>query len=334
MKIFNTVISLVLIVFISGCGGAAPIPVKKKEPTPQWVNGILPNDTATQLYGLGQAKNRDAAIKVALNDMVSRLGVSVESSYKSHEKVENYHLSSKITTDIKADVSKTKVNNYKVIKSFKVSYNEFAVMIETDKLQFISGLKDTLNTKKESISQKQKALKNQDILTKYNGKKALAKEASQLLSTVLMIAELDKSFDKTASVSFIQSVEKDFLAQANDLKFYVSGDKNSQNFIAKIKNYLAQSGFHVVDRKNSAVTIQLSTSSNISNGTVAIAVLKVNITVHDRENRVGGKSLIIKERFTNMQSVYKNAAIHFEQDIKERGINEVLGMNLDIDTNY
>lgn len=334
MRIFTALLTLWVVVALTGCGGSTPAPVKKKAPTPQWaLNGITPNDTLTTMYGFGQGKNREDAIKIALNDMISRVGINVESSYNSYEKVENSYATSKITTNIKADISKTKVNNYKVAKSFRISYNEFAVVVASDKKKFVSGLKADVAARKASIQEQQKALKNEDTITKYNRKKALAKEAASLLSAVLMISELDKSYNKESDLAFIQRVKRDFIAQEQALKFAVSGDKSSREFVSKLKNYLAQKGFNVVNKQKNSLKIEIKTETNIVKGSIPIAVLKVQISIFDKHQRVGGNTIILKERYTNMQSVFKNAAIHFEQDIHEQGINEVAGINLDIDTN-
>lgn len=333
MKILNTLLSVVLVSLFTGCGGSTPAPVKKKTPPPAWVNGVLPNNTSTKLYGLGHGKNRESAIKDALSDMVATLGVSIESSFHSSEKFEHSYMATKTTNDIKSEVAKTKVNNYKVIKSYKVSYNEFAVMIETDKVKFVEGLKSTLQTKKDSITRKLQSVSGEDIVTRYNAKKRAAKEANSLLSTILMISELDPSFDKKANLAFITQVEKAFVAESKKLKFYVSGDRKSTQFVLKVKNFLAKKGFTVVSKKQGAVTVRMTTTETRTKGSIPIAVLNLNISIKDGKNSIGGKSLIIKERFRSSAGVYKNAAIHFEQDIKEQGINEVLGLNLDIDTN-
>ena len=129
MKIFIAFIVAVSILVFSGCGGATPAPAKKTVPVPTWVSSILPNDTTTTMYGMATAKNRQSAINAALTDMVSRLGTTVESSFESIEKEENSFSQLSMKSIIKAEISKIKVNNYKVIKSHRISYREFAVMI-------------------------------------------------------------------------------------------------------------------------------------------------------------------------------------------------------------
>jgi len=332
MKLIYSLFFLFISLSITGCGGSSTpsIPVKK-EPIPAWVNSIPPNDTDTQMFGIGIGKNREVAIKAALSDMVAKLGTTVESSFESIEKDVHSYYSTSSTSNIKSSVSKIKINNYKVIKSFRISYKEFAVMVETNKQKFISGLKDNLAEKKRLIQQRYDSLRDSDALIKYNVKKDLAKQATELLPLVLILSEVDKSFDKKLNMNFISLKQKQFILESNNLKFYVSHDKKSKIFAKKIKNYLSQKGFNVSNSKKDSVNIKLSVHDNLSRGKINIVVLTLNIDVFDKAKRIGGKSIILKERYNSLASVYKNASIHFEQDISSKGINKVIGINLDID---
>ena len=117
ISVFNTFLVSIFILIFSGCGGSTPTPAKKTIPTPAWVNSILPHDNDKQMFGMAIGKNREAAIQAALNNMVSRLGITIESSFQSKEKLENSYLQVSAENTIKADVSEIKINNYKVIKS-------------------------------------------------------------------------------------------------------------------------------------------------------------------------------------------------------------------------
>jgi hypothetical protein len=281
------------------------------------------------MYGMSVESDREAAIKAALSDMIAKLGTTIESTYESNVEVQGAFVNSNIKNQIKSGVSKVKINNYKVIKSHKVSYREFAVMIETDKQKLVVGLKENLEVQKKNIVQKYSSLRGRDSLTRYNTKKELSENASELLSEVLIIAELDKSFNKTENLDFITNKQKEFLAESKNLKFYVEGNNKSAKFVDSIKNYLAQSGLNVTNSKNKAVHVKINTTDRVSG---KIAILTLNVSVFDKAQRIGGKSLIVKERYNGSQaSVYKNASIHLEQDIKSQGINQVIGINLNID---
>jgi len=332
-KLFKSFLFLISTALIfSGCGGSSAAPAAKPKVMPAWISAPLPSDNEKFMYGIGIESNRETAIKAALSDMIAKLGTTIESSFESNQEVQGAYAKSTIKNQIKSGVSKIKINNYRVVKSYKINYREFAVMIETDKQKLVKGLKENLKAQKKSIMQKSASLKGSDALTRYNTKKELSQEASKLLSETFIIAELDKSFDKQIYLDFIAKKQKEFLIESKNLKFYVSGNKKSAKFVDSIKNYLAQNGFNVANSKKNAIEIKIKTTDNINrSSSMRIAVLTMNVSVFDNSQRIGGKSVIIKERYNGSDAnVYKNASIHLEQDIKSQGINEVIGINLNI----
>ncbi|MBA1433217.1 MAG: LPP20 family lipoprotein [Epsilonproteobacteria bacterium] len=323
----------VLLLTFVGCGGAKPAPAKVKTPPPGWVYGVSPADTQEKMYGLGIGKNREAAIKAALNDMVSKLSVTLQSSFKSKEKVENYYQTSTVTSNIEADIAKIKINNYKVIRSYKVNYKEFAVMIETDKQQFIRGLKDDLEQKYKNILQQLEHVNTENIIVRYNTKKVLSKEAEKLKSLIFIISELDPQFNKNKYLEFISNMRSVFLQEAQNLKFYVDGDTNSKLFTEKIKNNLVKNHFNLVSARKNAIRISVKTEKRLSDSFVKIITFTIHVSVYEGKNRIGGKVTVIKERYTDKRHAYETAAIHFNQIIEKNGIKAILGIALNTDNN-
>jgi len=317
MKYFSFLLASFLMLSLSACMGTAPKPPQKKAPLPEWINAVLPNDTTNTMYGMAIAKNRDLAIKSALSDMISRLGVNIESTYESVEKSDAYHSSLHVKNSIKSEISQIKINNYKVIQSYRISYREFAVMVATDKQKFVAGLRADLEAKKTSLKERENALRGLDSFRKYRAKKVLSEDAKKLLPTLFMIAQLDASYEKKNDLNFVNRMEKSYLKASQKLQFFVHGDRKSQIFVEVIKNDLAEDGFSVSDSRKNALIIKLHTRDRVSSGNIAIITL--NISVSEKKSRIGGKTIILKERYNgSWASVYKNASIHLQEDIKSR----------------
>ena len=321
---------LFTVFFIYGCANKTVTTSQAKTETlPAWIEQPVVDDDK-YLYGLGIGKNREDAIKTALSDMVAKLGTTVESSFHSTQEVEGIYVKSITKNQIKSRVSKIKINNYKVIKSHKISYKEFAVMIKTDKQRFIDGLKANLKAKKQSMEQRVNSIEGSDTLTRYNIKKELRDDAQKLLSEVFILSELDKNFNKMEYLDFIDKRQKEFLQESKNLKFFIHSDKKSAKIGNVIKNYFAKNGFSVVNSKQDAIYIKIKTVNDVTkNSFINIAVLSFDISVFDKSHYIGGKSLVLKERYNgSYESVYKNAAIHLKQDIQAKGIDEVIGIDL------
>ena len=145
-------------------------------------------------------------------------------------------------------------------------------MIESAKQKFITGLKDNLKVEQNKINQKLKSVQKSDSLRRYNTKKTLSKKADKLLPVILMLSQLDKSFNKKENLKFVTDKNAEYLSESNSLKFYIRSDTKSNKFADKIKNYLAQNSFDVVNSKKDAVIIEVTTADNTNNGYISIVV--------------------------------------------------------------
>jgi len=311
----------------SGCGSAKPLPPKKVE-TPKWIKNP-PKDTTEFTYGIGIDKTRDNALKNALNDVISKLGVKVESSFTNKQIVDGYYSKSISTSDIKADVAKIRVTNYQVEKSHRISFREYAILLKVDNKKFFNSLNQDIKQAKKHIESELEKSADSDAISRYNTKKLMSKECERLLSNSLVAYELDKNFDKNKYFNFVSDVKENYYSEANSLRFFVSGNNNSKDFIQVIKQQLIDNGFNVTNnQKPDSVKIQLQTTDNISSGQKIITI-KLNIKVTDADKSVGSNALVLKERSkSSKSSIYNSAAIHLNQDIDKAGIENILGIGV------
>ena len=309
--------------FLSACTSSQKKYNKTTPTLPIWIT--TPHvDTNDYMYGLAIEKDRHVAIEAALVNMVSKLGIEIESSFESNQEVSNYYNKQISTHNIKSNVEKIKINNYELVKSKRINYKEFAVLIRTDKKKFYSALVRELDEKQENMKLRLKSLKEEDILTRYKIKKELMIEAQNQKSKILVTSQLDETFNARKYFDFIVMLKKEFLKEKKALSFYVQGDKSSFDFIQEIKNYLLQKGFKLSTKIYlNTIIINVNTTQYIQkNSYMDIAVLKVKMDIFNATKKIGGKSIILKERFDGeILSAYKNASIHFRKDIKELGIN-------------
>jgi len=321
-------ILLLLFSTFVGCGVPTPTPKEVKTPPPSWVYGVPPADSKTKMYGIGIGRDRESAIKTALNSMVSRLSITLKSSFKSREKVEDSYHTSRVINNIEANIAKIKINNYKVIRAYRVNYKEFAVMIESDKKRFIKGLEEDLQERYKDIFEQLRDVKKDTILVRYNREKILNKEAKKLQSSLFIISELDPYFDNRRYLDLILRVKSTFLEEKHNLKFYVEGDDNSKIFVEKIKNNLVKKGFNLSESEKRGIRVVVKTEKRLSNIFVKIITYTIHITVYDGRRQIGGQTTVIKERDTDSQHAQDMAAIAFNESIKKRGITSVLGVEI------
>lgn len=325
-KLYLLVIVSLAFIF-TGCGSPKVAPPKKVE-LPSWIKK-QPQDTKQTTYGLGIDKNREDALKSALNDVISKLGIKLESNFSNKQIVDGYYSRTITTSDIKTDVSKIRVTNYDVEKSHRVSYREYAVLVKVDNKKFFSSLKKDIDKMKKDIKNEYTNSMKLDSISRYRVKKSISKECDRLLSNTLVAKELYSNFNTKPYFDFVSKMKKDFKNEVNSLNFYISGDSNSKNFTQIIKQQLLDNGFNVSkSKKANSVKIFLNSTDDFSKKSNIVTV-KLNIKVNDANKVVGTNSLVLKERYKNSKSkVYNSAAIHFKQDIESLQIEKVLGIGI------
>ena len=334
MKLLAFFLIFTAALILGGCGGAHPAVSKQhtKAALPAWYLNP-PKDTAQYMYGVGSADDRDGAIKAALVDMVSKLGVSIESTMQTHqESFGKYYANSINQSDIKSKVSQIRINNYEVVDAKRISYRQFVVLVKTDKRKFAKGLKKEIDAKLAELEKRYKTALQSDRISRFNTLKQMAKEAKELLPNIYILSQLDGTFDEKSYLQRVQRLRDAFAKEKNALLFSLHiTNKNASAFAKRVANYLTGHGLHVGNTK-SALQLYIGAGDTVANSAIGkIGIVKVNVKVYDGKTFVGGSDRVYKVRLTGgKESLYRRAAEEFVQDLDKEGFKKVLGINLDL----
>lgn len=337
LRTFLVAFSLLLL--MSGCSSQPKsVPKPTKEATvPSWFLNP-PQDNANYMYGVAMGKNRDEAVKGALADMVSKLSINLKSSYSSDQKANNYYTKMNISNKIQTDIASIKINNYAIIQTQMVGYTRYAVLIRTDKRQFVSGLIDTLGEEKSRLNLQLKELKNKDAIGRYNALKKMFIQTRKMKHTLSIINELknsipsNKKFNKLSYIADMVRVQQRFSDEKSRLKFYVQADGKSSIFVNTIKNFLVSKGLDIssIQDKNSVV-IGLKSADNLyKSNYFDIAVIHLNLQIISDAMIVGGRAFTFKERYVgSMKKAYQSANFDLQKEIRAHTLNDAIGLDLE-----
>jgi len=117
------IITLFVIINFIGC-------FSKPQP-PEWAVNI-PADNNLYFYASGQGFTKEGAVKQALNDIASRLNVSISSNLLINKGIFKDEAYNEVNQQINTKVSNIQFNNYKVIKSKQID-NQVYVLVQVDK---------------------------------------------------------------------------------------------------------------------------------------------------------------------------------------------------------
>ena len=164
MKIYILLLSLCLF----GCSQYAAINKNpdKYSHLPSWY--VNPNQNNLQfLYGVGEGFTLQEASKSALNNIASKLIVTISSDSSSLSEENKYSFNEQYQQRIKEKVNNITFSDYKISNSSNIN-NKFYVEIAIDRYKFIKEQNTILDKYHKSMSNIYQSSKKQNILIQRN----------------------------------------------------------------------------------------------------------------------------------------------------------------------
>ena len=316
-----------------GCGGAPAPVIEKTKVEPAWFINPKQND-ATYIYAVAGGTSGQEAKAKALAAMVEKLSVNVQSSFEKQTIVKRSgggaSANETLTSNIKTEVGKIGISNYEVVHNEKLGYKNYVAMVKANKHKLVATLKKSLKSKMNALDAKIRSIGKQDVLKQLMAFQAAYQTATGLTTEVMVTGELDKTYNTSKSLKYINGIYKKYLNAKNSVKFYVTSSRDAASFADKIKDALAQD-YTVVTGSNSK-TIKIYASLKMSQSYSPIGYLTtmdVKIDVLAKGKKIGGNTFLVKAKSKgNKSATLSRGALSFGQEIKEKGILTVLGVNL------
>jgi hypothetical protein len=296
-KLFPKNISKIifLILFISSCSHTNylnnNLNSKKSDSIPDFYINPKQNDSQN-LYAVGSGYNLDRAIKVALNNLASKLMTNISSQSKSISKSHNDHFSSQYSQKITENVEKITFNNYKISNSANFN-KEFYAEIKIDRENFLAQNITKLNNLNRRFHNLSKNLNKKHIIDQYRN--------------------LNKIQDN--------------LYKAQSLNYVLGGIGYDRKKINKnFDNYqIYQNDF---DNLTSKINIKIDQKSNSKISTIIkkyISDQKIKITKNNSKNNI---ILRIDKKLLMKDKIYDSFFVKLSINISLISKNKILSNNL------
>ncbi len=324
--------ALLCVLLMAGCSSKPPLVLQPEKPLPEWYLNPSANSFDT-LTGIGGGATLEQATNSALSNLVSRLGVSIESKFESTTESTQHTYSNNSVEYIKSEVSKIRVSNYELVFSEQIKYNQFIVMVKSKRSLFIKDLSQQINDKLASEKQAIRNASTDNALKRYHVAKKVAEESKSLEPAIIVLSSMDKNFNNAYYQKELQSLQAQSEQARQHILFVIQTDDKSKKAAEPIKNALSQQGFRVGQSasRDGVLVVNLKTHSQ-RNGSMGfqIAEMLVNVSVTDHQGRlVGSNSLNLTGHATRGFDLAETAAIEsFAEEIKKQGIAQVLGIAL------
>ena len=316
LRLLGLLISIILFI---GCAGTEPS-------YPKWYTQIH-NDTKQYAYGVREGDTKEEAISNALNEIASKIRVSIESTSTTNVniKVNNGDEDSKkeFNQIVTNHVKKMEFSNYEVKKIEKLSDNKFIVWVSVDKILNAKLLLGKIDT---DIQKYYQILKSEDknpisTVKKYNS--AINRIKNINLIDCSIVKDFNPTKDVDARVSKLLIAEKEMSKYQSNILFSVKGDnKEYQNVLIK---QIASKGFRTTEG-SSSITILISVKEKELEA-MGNNILKamIQLTVKSGETVIGKSRISVgaKSR-TGYKQAREFTLRNFEKRLKDKKIIESL----------
>jgi hypothetical protein len=320
---------LISTVFLVGCVPKPKVVEVKPKELPSWFL-VAPANTTQTLYGVGEGKKREDAINAALNNLITQLSVTIESTYESEVKASNHSYSKESKQNIKSEVAKIRLSSHKVEKFEKIKYNQSVAMVSVQRTELYNSLKKELDSALELQQSIVSGIDKESALQQYIKYKKVVEALDSIESKLIIVSILNPTFDDSAYRKFMIERHKGFETSRDALVFALKSDSASKELVPVIKEGINNLKFQVSDRNDAKAVVEVTSqfAKSESMGFFIVNAIVNFKTVSDGKI-VGSNVVKLKGSTTQNYDVAKqNAILKLKQQLEEEGIASFLGVEL------
>lgn len=309
-KFFLVVLSIFL---LTACASNQKIEVT----TPKYPNWYINPQYEDQnyLYGVGEGKNIEEAIKSALVAISSRLSLNISSSStvysKSYRDFREY-VTKESTQKIFSNTENLKFNNYEILESKKISFNSFIINLQIKKIDLINSLTNEIKLLDELLQNQEKELLDKDPLTKYIAYKDIFNQYYSKINKIEILKNLNKEFNEKNYFDKLNQIYSKMIKNKNTSTFYISNFTNNELISNKLKEEISKE-FKVFEKNEALYEIEISSNIN-KKSSYGFYIVNNNISfkIYYKNSLIKTKNYITKGASSNS---FKDAINNSYEDI-------------------
>jgi len=295
---------------------------------PSWYLNPTPNSTLF-LYGTGEGKSLQEAKNSALNDMASRLSVTLDSTLNQNKRLVSNTLQKevyekKLTQNITLKVKEINFTNASLEHS-QVVGNSFFVQMRVNRQELFNHQKEQFVLNENHINTILEQNSTLPILEQIYALEKLEPTLEKATSQALILTALDNTFQSNNYVQKYHNIalKKESLKQ--NLRIKLSSNLNQKHFANELIQLLNQEGYKISSdeqnleiRLNSTVNYSVAMGWHIAKTTTVIAVISQGKIVSNHIiNSVGRSS-------SSQENALVSASKYFKKELDKLGLNTIL----------
>ncbi len=295
---------------------------------PKWYLNPIQNSNI-YLYGVGEGKTLKEAKNNALNDMASRLSVTIDSNIQQYKNITSSNTSvgnyqKRLTQNINVEVKKINFTNARVDNS-EILNNSFFVQMKVNRQELFNAHKSAFELSEQTIQTNVKNSSTLPILERIYALKQLEPTLEKASSQALILNAIENSFSAQSYVKNYQAIQNQTQTLKNNLRVKLSTNLSQKHFANELLSLLNAQGYKVVNTLPN-VEIHLNHTVNYS---VAlgwqIAKVSSNISVISSDKTVSNTVInSVGRSSSSKENALISASKYFKNEVEKQGLNRVL----------
>lgn len=299
----------------------------KTQAIPSWYLSPTPN-SETYLYGVGEGKTLQEAKNSALNDMASRLSVTLDSSINQYKQSVSFNTTQsyqkKITENINVEVKAINFTNASIEHS-EVVANSFFVLAKVNRQELFNSYKNAFDLSESTVNSTVQNSKNKPILERIYTLQAALPTIEKATSQAIILSAINTQFDSNRYLMKYTTISNDISTLKDQLKIKIATNLSQKLFANEFIDALNQEGYKVSNSQHN-LEIQLLSTVNYS---IALGweIAKVSTTISViSEGKIVSNNIIssIGRSSSSSENALLNASKTFKQEVLKKGLNAIL----------
>jgi hypothetical protein len=330
MRFFKYILVISLILTFSNCSKDIENIAKKEVSYPSWYLNP-PQNNQELLYGIGEGFTINEATKNALENLSSRLMVTISSNTVSSSKsfTDYREYTTKTTTqDIKSEIEKLSFNNYKVEDSLSMD-KRIIVLLSSPKNDISKTLQDQINTLYKELDFINTNSTKHDPLTNIFAYEKMLEKLYANYNKSQILADLNSS-NNDKYIKTVDELKAKVYKEKSKIVFFITADNDSEIFKDTVKDNILKNKFKVIQTKENnpycyQIDLRATSSRNNPYGMYIIDSI-LNIKILDNQNtQISSNSHSLKG--ASSQS-FDDAKINLINKLKTlTNVNETIFLN-------
>lgn len=333
-KLFLIIGLGVLSLLSSGCGSQKRVVVAEKKVLPSWYSKP-PRSTSTELYALGNGRDKQSAITDALTQMVSTLSVSVSSKFSAKTVVKEGSVNSSratYTDESTSEVKNIRISNYEVLESQSLGFKNYAVLVKSNKQKLFVSMKKEIEQDFKIIEQERVNTQSLNMIKQLSFYKNSIDSLGSLANRLTVMKELDSSFSGDLYLDKAQKIKAAYENLRATITFSIESRGDAKNLIAPIAKGISAKKLNIA-KGSGAKHFKIYIESDIKRASsygFTLARSAIVIVIKDyKGNIIGSNKLNITGQSNGSYDVAKESvAVKLNAMIDKEGISKVIGLTL------